>query len=302
MIDLTVLIITKNEAVNLKKCIQSFNGIAKRFVIIDSYSTDNTKEIANNINKELSLIGSRLDFYQHPFVDHASQINWGLENTNISTEWTMRIDADEELTIELVDEIKNKLSSSSECDFTGIILKRRVYFMGRWMKHGGRYPEFLLRIFKTGHAKCEQRKMDEHIILLDGYAVKFNNDFIDNNPKQLDWWVNKHNWYSNKEVLDYFEMSRGSNQLTDINNYVVSKQAKMKRNIKNKKYYKLPKFFRAHIYYIYRYYFRFGFLDGTEGKIFNFLQAYWYRFLVDAKIFECEKLGTKMKSQGDLKA
>ena len=81
-----------------------------------------------------------------------------------------------------------------------------------------------------------------------------------------------------------------------------SMQAKVKRFVKNQGYYSLPKFFRAHLYFIYRYYVRLGFLDGTEGKIYTFLQAYWYRYLVDAKLYECEKLGTKMKSQGDLKA
>ena len=81
-----------------------------------------------------------------------------------------------------------------------------------------------------------------------------------------------------------------------------SGQAKMKRVVKNSGYYRLPKFFRAHLYFIYRYYIKLGFLDGPEGKIFHFLQAYWYRFLVDAKIYECEKKGITMKPQGDLKA
>ena len=79
-------------------------------------------------------------------------------------------------------------------------------------------------------------------------------------------------------------------------------QAKVKRFVKNHGYYSLPKFFRAHLYFIYRYYFRLGFLDGTEGKIYTFLQAYWYRYLVDAKLYECEKNGAKMMTQGDLKA
>ena len=79
-------------------------------------------------------------------------------------------------------------------------------------------------------------------------------------------------------------------------------QAKVKRFVKNHGYYSLPKFFRAHLYFIYRYYFRLGFLDGIEGKIYTFLQAYWYRYLVDAKLYECEKLGVKMEKQGALEA
>lgn len=295
MVDLTVVILTKNEENNLKKCIESFKGIVKRFVIVDSYSTDNTKKLCDELKKSVNL-----DFYENKFIDYATQLNWGIKNTNISTEWTMRMDADEEITDELVEEIKNKLPNIQK-DINGIILKRRVYFMGKWIKHGGKYPELLLRIFRTGYGMCEQKLMDEHMILLEGNTEKFDNDIIDNNNKNLDWWTHKHNWYSNREVLDYQNKVK-SNYSDDLINDETNKgQAARKRFIKNNGYYKLPMFFRAHLYFIYRYYFRLGFLDGTEGRIYHFLQAYWYRFLVDAKIYECEKFNIKMKGQGDLK-
>ncbi|MCX0389373.1 glycosyltransferase family 2 protein [Clostridium perfringens] len=295
MVDLTVVILTKNEENNLKKCIESFKGIVKRFVIVDSYSTDNTKKLCDELKKSVNL-----DFYENKFIDYATQLNWGINNTNISTEWTMRMDADEEITDELVEEIKNKLPNIQK-DINGIILKRRVYFMGKWIKHGGKYPELLLRIFRTGYGMCEQKLMDEHMILSEGNTEKFDNDIIDNNNKNLDWWTHKHNWYSNREVLDYQNKVK-SNYSDDLINDEVNKgQASRKRFIKNNGYYKLPMFFRAHLYFIYRYYFRLGFLDGSEGKIYHFLQAYWYRFLIDAKIYECEKFDIKMKGQGDLK-
>lgn len=291
MLDLTVVIITKNEEQNLKKCIESFKGVAKRIVIVDSYSTDNTKELCNNLGKD-----NNISFYEHKFINHSQQLNWAFNNTNINTTWTMRMDADEEFTLELVEELKEKLPKISS-DVNGIILKRRVYFMGRWIKHGGKYPELLLRIFRTGFGECEQKLMDEHLIIKSGNAITFDEDIIDNNNKSLEWWTNKHNWYSNKEVEDYQRK-----QVEVINHEGASgKQAKRKRFIKNNGYYKLPLFFRAHLYFIYRYYFRLGFLDGQEGKIYHFLQAYWYRFLVDAKIYECEKFNIKMEGQGDLK-
>ena len=184
----------------------------------------------------------------------------------------------------------------------GVILRRRVYFMGRWLKHGGKYPELLLRIFRVGHGMSEMKLMDEHLIVTDGDVVTFKNDFSDNNNKSLEWWINKHNWYSNKEVLDQQMKSDAANGEDSVEETSTSMQAKVKRFVKNHGYYSLPKFFRAHLYFIYRYYLRLGFLDGTEGKIYTFLQAYWYRYLVDAKLYECEKLGVEMKSQGDLKA
>lgn len=307
MVNLTVVILTKNEEKNLRKCIESFCGIVKRFVIVDSFSTDGTEELCKQLDSELKAKGSQLDFYQNKWVDYATQLNWGLTQTNITTEWSMRFDSDEELTPELAKEIEQKLPTV-RVPVNGVILRRRVYFMGRWIRHGGRYPELLLRIFRTGKAMCEQKLMDEHMILSEGTTTTFQYDLIDNNQKDLDWWTAKHNWYSNREVLDHqmtlasaqTEASSGEDTLEAGRQS--SGQASIKRAVKNGGYYKLPKFWRAHIYFIYRYYIKLGFLDGPEGKIFHFLQAYWYRFLVDAKLYECEKKGLTMKPPGDLKA
>ncbi|MCU7765332.1 glycosyltransferase family 2 protein [Priestia megaterium] len=302
MVDLTVVILTKNEEKNLRKCIESFQGIAKRFVIVDSFSTDETESLCKKLHAELSKSGSRLDFYQNKWIDYATQLNWGLTQTNITTEWSMRMDADEELMEDLVEEISLKLPELMS-EINGVILRRRVYFMGRWIKHGGRYPELLLRIFRTGKAICEQKIMDEHMILSEGQTIEFKKDLIDNNVKDLEWWTNKHNWYSNREVLDrQLTVEKALNEDSLLENSTSTKQAKVKRIVKNSGYYGLPKFFRSHIYFIYRYYIKLGFLDGPEGKIFHFLQAYWYRFLVDAKMYECEKFDKKIKPQEDLKA
>ncbi len=300
MVDLTVVILTKNEEKNLRKCIESFCGFVKRFVIVDSFSTDGTEALCKELDKELKVKGSKLDFYQNKWVSYADQLNWGLTHTNITTEWSMRFDSDEELTPELAQEIEQKLPTVKK-PVNGIILRRRVYFMGRWIKHGGRYPELLLRIFRTGKAMCEQKLMDEHMILTDGKTTTFQYDLIDNNQKDLEWWTAKHNWYSNREVLDHqMTLMKTKGETLEAGGHS-SEQASIKRVIKNSGYYKLPRFFRAHIYFIYRYYIKLGFLDGPEGKIFHFLQAYWYRFLVDAKLYECEKKNTTMKPQGDLK-
>lgn len=296
MVDLTVVILTKNEEQNLRKCIESFKGKVKRFVIVDSYSTDGTKALCEVLSKTVNI-----SFYENKFINYATQLNWGLNNTDINTKWSMRMDADEELTTELAQEIDKRLPSIDE-NIKGIVLKRRVYFMGRWIKHGGKYPEFLLRIFRTGLGACEQKNMDEHMILSEGDMTTFEHDIIDNNNKDLECWTHKHNWYSNREVLDYQENILNKNEAQELIDGSLNKgQAARKRFVKNNGYYKLPLFLRAHIYFIYRYYFRLGFLDGKEGKIYHFLQAYWYRFLVDAKIYECYKFNKKIESQGDLK-
>lgn len=126
MVDLTVVILTKNEEKNLRKCIESFCGIVKRFVIVDSFSTDGTEALCKQLDSELRANGSQLDFYQNKWMDYATQLNWGLTQTNITTEWSMRFDSDEELTEELVNEIEQKLPDVKE-PVNGIILRRRVY-------------------------------------------------------------------------------------------------------------------------------------------------------------------------------
>ncbi|QIZ05648.1 glycosyltransferase family 2 protein [Priestia megaterium] len=312
MVDLTVVILTKNEEKNLKKCIDSFHGIAKRFVLIDSYSTDSTLDVAASLGA---------DVYQHPFTTHAAQKNWGIENAEINTEWVMSIDADEELTPELAAEIDEKLPQLDE-SITGIELKRRLYFMGRWIKHGGKYPEIHLRIFRKEKAEFEHAIMDEHMVLKEGSRIRFKHDFIDNNTKTLEWWIGKHNWYSDLEVNDYKNKKLaliGSVPLSpvvgdktsyyteqiDQREYVEPKlfgtNTERKKWLKYIVYYKTPLMVRAHWYFIYRYYFKLGFLDGKQGLIFHFLQGYWYRFLVDAKLFEMEQTGVVYKNLEDLK-
>lgn len=291
MLDLTVLIITKNEEENLKKCIASLGGIARRIVVVDSFSTDKTVETAKALGA---------DVYQNPFVDHATQLNWGLANTDIDTEWIMRMDADEELTKELRQEIGEKLPGLPP-GITGVELKRRVYFLGRWIRHGGVYPTILLRIFRRDKAVCEQTLMDEHFILKEGKTVLFRQDLIDNNTKSLEWWIGKHNWYSNKEVQDHLEKEQQLRDGVTIKPRLFGGgPAEKKRWLKYMVYYKTPLMRRAHWYFIYRYFFRLGFLDGKEGLAFHFLQGYWYRFLVDAKIHEHNVMGTETKGRGEL--
>lgn len=279
MLDLTVLILTKNEEKNIAKCIRSFQGIARRFVIVDSFSTDRTVEIARSLGA---------DVYEHAFENHAAQMNWGLEHTGIQTEWVMRMDADEELTPELVCEFEEKIPKLP-ANITGVQLRRRIYFMNRWIRHGGVYPTILLRLFRTGHAVCEQRVMDEHMVLKDGDVICFKKDFIDKNTKSLEWWIGKHNWYSDREVADYLDKQRQLESEDAIRPKLFGNQAERKRWLKYLLYYRTPLMRRAHWYFIYRYLIRLGFLDGKEGLAFHFLQGYWYRFLVDAKILEQEK-------------
>ncbi|WP_408070388.1 glycosyltransferase family 2 protein [Butyrivibrio sp. JL13D10] len=284
MNDLTVLILTKNEELNIEKCIRSCSNVAKRLVIVDSFSDDNTEKICKRLAEEFREKNITIDFYEHEWTDYSTQFNWGLNNTLISTKWVFRIDADEYLTPELISEINTRLKKIKS-NVYGVEIKRRIIFMGRWIRFGGMYPRFFLRIFRYGYGECEKRKMDEHIVVKGNAIIRFKNDLVDENKKDLTWWINKHNGYSIREKADYLEYkTRRKAKTNEVVN--MSFQAKMIRLLKEGCYYRLPLLMRAKMYYLIRYYFMLGFLDGTQGKIYHFLQAYWYRFIVDAKVFE----------------
>lgn len=272
MADITTIILTYNEEKNIEKCINSIKSISKKVIVVDSYSTDKTIEICKSLDVEVVC---------NEFVNQAQQFNWAIDNLEIDTKWIMRIDADEQLNKEASLEIENILASNNETDVNGLILQFEVLFLGRKIKHGGVYPKKDLRVFRKGFFKMEQKNMDERAYLLSGKALTVKSICIHNDYKDLTAWIDKHNKYSSREVLDYVELKN-----TENNYSYLTRQAKIKRFLKNKIYYKLSMFFRAKLYYFYRYYVRLGFLDGKEGKFFCFLQAYWYRVLVDAKIYE----------------
>lgn len=271
---LSVIILTKDEAVNLPICLTSLQSLGADIYIIDSGSTDKTIEIARQYGCKV---------YKHPFENHARQLNWALENLPIQTPWIMRLDADERVTPELSSELQQKLSNTPQ-EIGGYQVKRRVFFMGRWIKHGGYYPTWLLRIWRTGSGTCEQRWMDEHMVLSQGKIANLKNDIIDENQKGLTFWTNKHNHYADREIQDMLGVLLDSDDPL-IHNQQRS-QAQQRRWVKNNLYSRSPLFLRAFIYFLLRYTVGLGFLDGMEGLVFHFLQGFWYRFLVDAKLYE----------------
>ena len=274
---LSVIILTYNEEANLPICLASLKALDADIFIVDSGSKDKTVEIA---------LDAGCHVVEHPFENQAQQLNWALENLAIATPWIMRLDADERLTPELVQELKQTLPLTPET-ITGYQVKRRVFFMGRWIRHGGYYPTWLLRIWRADVGTCEQRWMDEHIVLSEGDIANLQYDIIDENNKGLNFWVDKHNRYANREVKDILALtSQQEDNLLEQNQI---SQASQRRWVKKNLYSKSPMFLRAFIYFLLRYTVGLGFLAGMEGLIFHFLQGFWYRFLVDAKIYEVQR-------------
>lgn len=277
----TVVVLTKNEEKHLPRLFESFAGLSADFCIVDSFSTDRTIDIAKDAGAKV---------YQNPFVNYAAQFQWALDHCKVVTPWVMRMDADEYITTELAEEIAHRLHTVGN-DTSGIIIKRQVHFMGRWIRYGGYYPVKLLRIWRNGKGTIEQKWMDEHIILSSGNVIEFEHDLVDDNLNNLSWWTDKHNWYATREAIDMLNKKYDLFSSIEIDKRVRKlDDASRKRWFKDNVYAKMPLMIRPFAYYVYRYVFRLGFLDGKPGFIWHFLQGLWYRFLVDAKIVQIEWL------------
>lgn len=275
MQDISVIILTFNEEKHIARCIKSLSTFTDKVFIVDSGSTDKTIEIAESLGAKVAV---------NQWVNYATQFNFGIENNPFKTKWLMRMDSDEYVLPELSDEINQKLDSTPE-EISGMYIKRRVIFFDKWIKHGAFYPMWLMRIWRNGHGICEESWMDEHIKLFQGNVIHLEKDLVDHNLNNITWWTQKHNFYSIREVIDILNMKYNFRDFVAVEPKLFGTQEERKRYLKVK-YASVPLFTRPIFYFIYRYFIRLGFIDGKQGLMWHFLQGFWYRFLIDVKIFE----------------
>ena len=279
-LDLAVLILTFNEAIHIERAIASVRSIACEILVVDSFSTDDTVERAQRA-------GARV--LQNPFTNYSKQFQWGLDQGGISATWIMRLDADEVIAPDLVEELRRDLPSLAE-DIVGINFDRKHVFMDRWVRRGGRFPLRLLRVWRRGKGRIEDRWMDEHIVVWDGRTITMKGGFEDRNDNDLTFFTDKHNKYATREAVDLLGRRYG---LFDRDQAFAAgagpHQAWIKRWTKENIYNRLPFWVGPTGYFLYRYIFQLGILDGRSGLIYHFLQGFWYRFLVGAKVEEYER-------------
>jgi glycosyltransferase involved in cell wall biosynthesis len=275
--NLTAIILTYNEERHLARCIASLDGVADAIVVADCFSTDATLDIAR-------AHGARI--IQREWVNYAAQFNWALTQLDENTEWVLRIDADEILTSKFAAEIRTRLPELGP-EIEGVNVGRRMTFQGKLIRWGGVFPVKVLRLFRYGRGQCENRWMDEHIKVA-GRTVDFAGELIDDNLNSLTWWTDKHNRYASREAVDLLNLEYGFMPHDSVAS-LRSGQAGVKRWVKEALYARLPGGFRAFAYFFYRYVVRLGFLDGQAGMAFHFLQGFWYRYLVDAKVAEVKR-------------
>ncbi len=278
MPSLTAIILTYNEEIHLQRCLDSLKGVCSEIVVIDSFSKDDTKAIAERN-------GAR--FYQNPWVNHAVQFNWGLVNCPIKTDWIMRVDADEYISDELAQNIKKNLVTISS-SIHGIRVKRLMYFFDKPLRKGGMYPIWHIKIWRNGSAMCEQRWMDERIKLNQGETASLDGDLVDHNLNNLTWWTQKHNGYATREAIDILDKKYNFTNSNLVPSNLFGNGEERRRWFKQR-YLNLPLFLRPFLFWFVRYFLQGGFLEGKRGFVWNILQCGWYRFLVDAKIYEAYK-------------
>jgi glycosyltransferase involved in cell wall biosynthesis len=294
----SVVILTYNESLHLERAINSVRCFAKSVHVVDSYSSDDTLAIAKALGAEV---------LQHPFKHQADQFQWAMENLNLTTEWVLRLDADEIIEPDLAQRILVEMPHMPE-DVTGINFDRKHIFMGRFVKYGGRYPLRMLRLFRRGFGRIEQRWMDEHIVVTSGRTVVFKGGFADHNLHDLTFFTEKHNKYATREAIDVLCHRYKLTPSEDlIKGHSSSGATALKRLLKEKIYNRMPFTLSCLLLFLYRYIIQFGFLDGREGLVYHFLQGYWYRFLVGAKVMEWSKIlerypdkASRLKALGQL--
>jgi glycosyltransferase involved in cell wall biosynthesis len=275
MADVAVIILTYNEEKHITRCLESLKSFTDKVFIVDSFSTDNTVEIARSMGAVV---------VQNAWVNYATQFNVGIAQIPFQTPWLMRMDADEYVMPELASEINERLAGLP-AETGGVYVKRRVFFLNRWIRHGSFYPIWLLRLWRRGDGFCEQVWHDEHIKLTRGESIQFAHDIVDHNLNNLTWWTQKHNHYTILEMINLLNYRYQFDKAETVQPRLFGTQEQRMRYLKEK-YASLPLFTRPVLYFMYRYFIRLGFLDGRPGFVWCFLQGLWYRFLVDAKLLE----------------
>ena len=267
---ISVIVLTYNDEEQIEYCLASIANLTDDIVVVDSFSSDQTPEICR-------ARGAR--FFQHEFTNQARQVNWALDNIPLKYDWVLRLDSDEILPGRLAEEMRARVGREP---VVGYYMNRRMYWMNRWLKHGRMYPHYILRLFKRGHGRYEQRT-EEHVVLSGDAGYLLHNFLEDNRKNTLDYFTEKHLRTAAGEVAEILSAAKDEDGIAPK---LLGPKVNRTRWLKLRVYNEGPLFIRALLYFLYRYVLCFGFLDGRPGLIFHVLQGFWYRFYIDAKLYE----------------
>jgi glycosyltransferase involved in cell wall biosynthesis len=282
----SVLVLTRNEEMNIRACLESVSWASEVFVV-DSFSSDRTVEIAESIGAKT---------YQHAFTTCASQWNWALDSLPFSNEWVLVLDADECVPQLVAKDITQAVTNHSQ-EFAGYWMKRRFYFLGKWLRHGGLYPTWIMRLFKRSAGRFGRHGISEHLVLL-GRKGYLPSPFEHRDNKPLENWIQKHSRYADYEAEEYLRRGFGASQTRSIAGQFWGNQAERKQWIKLKVWNRLPLLLRPFLLFFRNYFLRLGFLDGRPGLIYHVLWSFWYPFLISVKILERQQADRPLEGLG----
>jgi glycosyltransferase involved in cell wall biosynthesis len=276
----SVIVLTYNEEKHLPRLLASLDELNPAVYVLDSGSTDQTLYIAQQYGAVV---------LQHPFENHPKQWDYALKNFAVHTPWVICLDADQVVTPELA-ELLHNFNEVEYRNVNGIYLNRKNYFKGRWIRHGGYYPFYLLKLFRVGYGYSDLNENMDHRFIVSGATVVWRGGhLIEENLKenQISFWITKHNRYSDQVAHEEVERMRQLRKQTTAPRFwgTPYERTAWKKNL----WWKLPRYSRPALYFTQRIIFQLGFLDGKTGIIFHFLQGFWFRLIVDIKIDEILK-------------
>jgi glycosyltransferase involved in cell wall biosynthesis len=246
--------------------------------VLDSGSRDGTLEIARKYGAQV---------FEHPFETHAQQWTWALHHLPIAHEWILGLDADQQITAELREELAALFASPDVLrDVNGFFIKRRQIFRKVWIRHGGYYPKYLLKLFRRSRVQLDANELAEHHFYVDGATRRLQSDLIEDNRKEHDlaFWMQKHIRYAALQAQD--EAARRQRSSAWLIRPALFGNPDQRVLWLRERWYRSPLFVRPFLYFVYRYIFLLGFLDGKQGLVFHFLQSLWFRLLVDVYLDE----------------
>jgi glycosyltransferase involved in cell wall biosynthesis len=284
-IPISVLIPAKNEEDNLSTCLESVN-LADEVFVVDSQSSDRSIAIAESYGAKVVQF--------HFNGRWPKKKNWALENLPFRNEWVLIVDCDERIPPELWAEIATAIQDPN---YNGYYLNRRVFFLNKWIQHGGRYPDWNLRLFKHQQGRYENlsteevpntgdNEVHEHVIL-QGQVGYLKNDMLHEDFRDIYHWLERHNRYSNWEARIYLNLLTGKEQSHSIGAKLFGDAVQRKRFLKRVWVY-LP--FKPTLRFLLVYIFQLGFLDGKAGYIYARLISQ-YEYQIGIKLYELRQFG-----------
>ncbi len=289
-IPVSVLIPAKNEEANLPACLTSV-ALADEIWMVDSHSVDRSVAIAEEYGANVV----QFDFNgQWP-----KKKNWALENLPFRNPWVLIVDCDERITPELWAEITTAIQNP---DYAGYYLNRRVFFLGAWIRHGGRYPDWNLRLFRHVQGRYENlqtsltpntgdNEVHEHVIL-QGKVGYLKEDMLHEDFRNIFHWLERHNRYSNWEARVYDNLLSGQDEQGTIGSNLLGDAVQRKRFLKRIwVYLPLKPLLRFFLIYV----FQLGFLDGRAGFIYACLMSQ-YEYNISVKLYELRRFSGQLNN------